>query len=141
MAHFLIIVYKYRGKRAKGEVSEEKLEALRNGVKIIENSEWKTAPAKVRLLGISNMRDIAHLLDENPSKLRHTRLGDVKVTHIEITITEGKKHQVKKMARAVGMYIVYLERISVCGIALDESLARGEYRPLTAEELLKLNIF
>ena len=126
---------------AKGEVSEEKLEALRNGVKIIENSEWKTAPAKVRLLGISNMRDIAHLLDENPSKLRHTRLGDVKVTHIEITITEGKKHQVKKMARAVGMYIVYLERISVCGIALDESLARGEYRPLTAEELLKLNIF
>ena len=125
---------------AKGEISEGKLDALRNGVKISEKSDIKTLPARVSLLGVSNMRNIAHLLEDNPSKLRHTRLGDVKVSHIEITITEGKKHQVKKMARAVGMYIVYLERISVCGITLDGALARGEYRQLTNEELERLNI-
>ena len=52
----------------------------------------------------------------------------------EITLTEGKFHQIKLMAKAVRNAVTTLERISFAGIALDPSLARGEYRELTGEE-------
>lgn len=124
---------------ARGEISEEKLRALEEGVRISQKDDKVTAPARVKLLGFSTMREIRHLINENEARLKHTRRGDIRVTHIEITITEGKKHQVKLMARAVGMYIVYLERISIGGVALDPALKRGEFRPLTTSELALLN--
>lgn len=52
----------------------------------------------------------------------------------EITLTEGKYHQIKRMLEAVDNKIIYLERLSFGGISLDSSLARGEYRYLTEEE-------
>lgn len=52
----------------------------------------------------------------------------------EITITEGKFHQIKRMFEAVNNRIVSLERVSFAGIPLDPSLARGAFRELTEEE-------
>ena len=52
----------------------------------------------------------------------------------EITIREGKFHQIKRMFEAVGSSITSLERIRFGGLSLDESLERGEWRYLTAEE-------
>ena len=52
----------------------------------------------------------------------------------EITLTEGKYHQIKRMLEAVDNKITYLERISFGSIELDTSLERGEWRYLTAEE-------
>ena len=52
-----------------------------------------------------------------------------------ITITEGRKHQVKRMLKSVGCYVVYLKRVSIGGLWLDERLKKGEYRELTEEEL------
>jgi 16S rRNA pseudouridine516 synthase len=54
---------------------------------------------------------------------------------IELTITEGKFHQVKRMFEAVGKKVVYLKRISVGPLPLDETLELGEYRELTDEEV------
>lgn len=54
---------------------------------------------------------------------------------IELTITEGKFHQVKRMFEAVGKRVVYLKRISMGPLQLDESLELGEYRELTDEEI------
>ena len=51
-----------------------------------------------------------------------------------ITITEGKFHQIKRMFHAVGSEIDELERIAFGPLTLDPTLARGEYRYLTAEE-------
>jgi 16S rRNA pseudouridine516 synthase len=42
------------------------------------------------------------------------------------------------MMRAVGCKVVYLKRLSIAGVALDEKLPLGEYRPLTDEELERL---
>lgn len=53
----------------------------------------------------------------------------------EITITEGKFHQIKRMFEAVGNKIIYLERISFGEIPLDTSLKRGEWRYLTDAEI------
>ena len=52
----------------------------------------------------------------------------------EITLTEGKYHQIKRMLEAVNNKITYLERISFGTIMLDTSLARGEWRYLTPSE-------
>ena len=52
----------------------------------------------------------------------------------EITITEGKFHQIKRMLEAVCNKIVFLERVEFAGIPLDRSLARGEWRELTPHE-------
>ncbi len=52
-----------------------------------------------------------------------------------LTITEGKYHQVKRMFAAVGNRVVNLHRARVGAVELDENLAPGEYRPLTAEEI------
>ncbi len=52
----------------------------------------------------------------------------------EISVTEGKFHQIKRMFQAVCNKITYLERIRFADIPLDESLARGEWRELTEKE-------
>ena len=52
----------------------------------------------------------------------------------EITLVEGKYHQIKRMLEAVNNKIIYLERISFGGILLDPSLSRGEWRYLTPDE-------
>ncbi len=55
-----------------------------------------------------------------------------------ITITEGRKHQVKRMLKAVGCYVVYLKRISIGELRLDEALQKGQYRELTDDEVRSL---
>ena len=52
----------------------------------------------------------------------------------EITLIEGKYHQIKRMLEAVGNKITYLERISFGSIALDPALKRGEWRYLEPNE-------
>jgi 16S rRNA pseudouridine516 synthase len=53
----------------------------------------------------------------------------------QITITEGKYHQIRRMFGAVGNKVVYLERISEGTIVLDANLKRGEWRYLSQQEL------
>ena len=60
--------------------------------------------------------------------------GDLPACEGEITIHEGKFHQIKRMFHAVGSEITYLERIRFGGLSLDESLCRGEWRYLTSGE-------
>ncbi|WP_342510471.1 pseudouridine synthase [Sporosarcina sp. FSL K6-1522] len=68
-----------------------------------------------------------------PGQLRI--LKSAEVSEIELTITEGKFHQVKRMFEAVGKKVVYLKRLSMGPLVLDETLALGAYRELTEAEL------
>ena len=54
---------------------------------------------------------------------------------IQLTIHEGKFHQVKRMFEAVGCSVTYLKRLSMGPLGLDAALAPGEYRRLTDEEI------
>lgn len=92
--------------RCEKPLSPADVETLTRGVDIGEKSS--TRPAIVRLT------------DE---------------TNGEITVTEGKYHQIKRMFTAIGNEIVYLERIAFSDIPLDPSLARGEWRFLTPDEI------
>lgn len=68
-----------------------------------------------------------------PSKLEIIHSGET--SEIELTIFEGKFHQVKRMFEAVGKRVVFLKRISMGDLKLDPNLKYGEYRELTNEEL------
>ena len=52
----------------------------------------------------------------------------------EITVCEGRWHQVRRMLKAVGLTVTALERVSIGALTLDENLPYGEYRTLTREE-------
>lgn len=96
----------------EGEVTEEDIVAFRNGVTLDDG--YVTKPGELVILKSGLMSDI------------------------ELTITEGKFHQVKRMFQAVGKRVVYLKRISMGSLKLDETLELGEYRELTDEELEEL---
>ena len=72
-----------------------------------------------------------------PGQLHIIKSGDT--SEIELTITEGKFHQVKRMFEAVGKKVVYLKRLSMGPLSLDETLPLGSYRELTIEEVDLLN--
>ena len=86
-------------------LTEEDIDLLCRGVDIGEKSS--TRPAKV--------------------KLTSDRSG-------EISVTEGKYHQIKRMFQAVCNKITYLERITFADIPLDTTLVRGEWRELSDKE-------
>lgn len=87
-------------------VTSDMVQALEQGVDIGE--EKLTLPAKVKV---------------------------IEDKEIELTITEGKFHQVKRMLKAVNNEVVYLKRLSMGSLMLDESLELGQYRPLTEKEV------
>ena len=57
---------------------------------------------------------------------------------ISLTITEGRFHQVKRMLHTVGNEVVYLKRIRMDRLQLEDSLEKGAYRRLTDEEVESL---
>ena len=66
-----------------------------------------------------------------------TRPAGVKVLEeriIELTISEGRYHQVKRMLAAVGNHVEALHRVRIGQVELDKELRLGEYRELTPEE-------
>lgn len=96
-------------------VTEEDAEAFRQGVELDDG--YKTKPAELTILSSG-----------------HT-------SEIELTIVEGKFHQVKRMFEAVGKKVTYLKRISMGPLELDEKLELGEYRELTDEEIEALQSY
>lgn len=71
-----------------------------------------------------------------PGDLTILRSGET--SEIELIITEGKFHQVKRMFEAVGKRVTYLKRLKMGSLELDSSLELGQYRPLTEKELEEL---
>ena len=76
-----------------------------------------------------------------PADLKILSVSDEEyMTEAEITIREGKFHQVKRMFSSVGAEVIYLKRLSMGPLVLDPGLAPGEYRRLTPDELTSLGV-
>ncbi len=93
----------------KGLVTESDIKAFNSG--IIIDGGYKTMPGHLTLL-------------------KH---GDI--SEVEVIIYEGKYHQIKRMFKARGKEVIYLKRLSMGNLLLDEQLELSEYRELTNEEL------
>lgn len=113
LAHELLSPKKHVDKvyyaKVEGIVTESDVEAFHMGVDIGEAKP--TLPAELEILHSGERSEI------------------------RLTIREGKFHQVKRMFEAVGKTVLYLKRLSMGNLVLDETLKKGEYRPLTQEEL------
>jgi len=97
----------------EGEITEEAIDMLRNGVEL---EDGITHPSKVRLLG-----------SKEGSSL------------IEIIIHEGRNRQIRRMTQAVGYPIITLSRTKIADLE-DKSLKPGQYRELTLAEIQSLKI-
>ncbi|SFB37185.1 16S rRNA pseudouridine516 synthase [Lentibacillus halodurans] len=62
-------------------------------------------------------------------------------SQVQVTVTEGKFHQVKRMFEAVGKKVVYLKRLRMGSLILDDELNTGEFRELTDAEVDRLKNF
>ena len=67
-------------------------------------------------------------------------LADTQESEIQLTITEGKYHQVKRMVKAVGKEVLTLHRETMGDFTLPADLARGTYRGMTPAELALLGV-
>jgi len=90
-------------------LNEDDIKALETGVELI--GDGITKPAKIEVIS---------------------------PTEIKLSITEGMYHQVKRMLKAVGNEVIYLKRLSMGPVILDETLKEGSYRRLTEKEILSL---
>lgn len=121
LAHNLLSPRKHVPKtyfaRVEWEVTEEDIEAFSQGVTLDDG--YETLPGILKILSAGN--EDSGVLSE-----------------IELTIMEGKFHQVKRMFQAVDKKVAYLKRISMGPLSLDPSLALGQVRELTDEELTAL---
>lgn len=97
-----------------GQVDLHDAEAFRQGVELDDG--YVTKPAELTILSVSES-------------------GGAFLSKIELTIVEGKFHQVKRMFESVGKKVVYLKRLKMGALLLDEYLALGSYRELTEAEL------
>ena len=107
---------------------------MENGIKLEEN--FITKNAKIEIIknnfekNSENFEFIENKKTENNVKENENL--------VYITISEGKFHQVKRMFKAVGNEVLYLKRLKMGNLWLDESLELGKYRELTEEELNSL---
>ena len=110
-----------------GVLTDEDIQQLETGI-LLKGAHSLTAPAKVFLTGTALLSDILPSLHpEIQEKSRHNR-PDHPVVFGQITVTEGKKHQIRRMMKAVRCCVISLKRISIDSIKLDESLNPGEWK-------------
>ena len=119
---------------------DEKLTALPATLRVL--STGKTVAALRRALGFTatserllriRLAGPAFIGAEEPADIT----DDTLVSEVEITIQEGKFHQIKKMVKALpgGKEILYLRRITMGALRLDPDLAPGEFRKLRQDEI------
>ena len=104
---------------------EAALKQLRTGVDVLD---YRTRPAKARLI-----EEPAVAPRDPPVRFRL----NVPTAWIELTLTEGRNRQVRRMTAAVGFPTLRLIRVAIGALRL-EGLRPGEWRDLTADELRRL---
>lgn len=102
----------------EGIVDETDIRAFANGLPIGDADLAIALPAKLTIL--------------------KTEPSEKPLSYINVTLQEGKFHQVKRMFQAVGKKVLYLKRIRFGALTLPDDLPSGQYRELTEDEILLL---
>ena len=119
---------------AFGELTIEEIKKIETGIDIT-GDENLTKPAILKIEKAGMFETLRREMDIEDFLHKKKNLYNQKVISGYLTITEGRKHQVKRMLKAMGCYVVYLKRISIGPIELDETLEKGQYRVLSEQEL------
>ena len=122
--------------RAFGTLTQDDLRQMERGVVLPATGEM-TRPARAQLLQYSTIGESEGYLPEFRRE-KYLKNPQRPVTAAKLWITEGRKHQVKLMVKAVGAHVFYLRRLAMGSLRLDASLAPGQYRALTEDEVRML---
>ena len=114
---------------ALGTLDKEKLRKLSEGVLLI-GSDRPTTSASVTVTGTSILSKVVpHLHPDMQEKLKYN-LPDHPVVFGTITISEGRKRQIRRMLKVVGCCVIRLKRISMGDLILEPKLKPGEYKEI-----------
>ena len=122
---------------ALGSLDKEAKTRLEQGI-FIRNDEIQTKPAKIEVEKCGMYNEFKHEIGIENLYNSYSSQYNQPVVAGYLTISEGRKHQVKRMLKAAGCYVVYLKRVSIGSLRLDETLEKGQYRLLTEVEIRKL---
>lgn len=114
-----------------GDLPGDAIDIFKEGMEL---DDFTTMPAELEVVGEPDMETEYSGKD---AVVVHREMGE-KVTTVKLTIQEGKFHQVKRMLAAVGCEVIYLKRLRMGKLLLDDSLAPGEYRELSGEEVKQI---
>ena len=114
---------------ALGTLDAEKITILESGV-MLKGASKLTAPAKVTVTDTTILSEVLPTLHPEIQKNTCHNRPEHPIVIGTITITEGRKHQVRRMLKAVGCCIIYLKRISMGDIVLDKNLKPGEWKEI-----------
>ena len=122
---------------AAGDPDGEAVRTIQNGM-LLKGLPAPTLPCRFEILG----RGVISEISEPIFPIRRPLLDapDTPVFRARIVLREGKRHQIKRMLEAVGCTCLYLRRERFGPLILDPTLAPGEYRLLTEEEISLLRI-
>ena len=110
-----------------GDLNKERIRALENGV-LLKGAASLTSPARITITGHNILSDILPSLHPEVQASISSNLPDHPVTFGTITITEGKKRQIRRMMKSVHCCVIELKRISIGNICLDPQLKPGEWK-------------
>ena len=114
---------------ALGTLDKEKLRKLSEGVLLI-GSDRPTTSASVTVTGTSILSKVVPHLHPNMQEKLKYNLPDHPVVFGTITISEGRKRQIRRMLKVVGCCVIRLKRISMGDLILDPKLKPGEYKEI-----------
>lgn len=117
-----------------GTLNSDKVEMLKEGI-AIKGECGQVKAFDVEVTDNKVLSDVLNLFSGKRTSRLYKNKDTQPVVIGNIIITEGKKHQVKRMLKAAGCYVIYLKRTEIGNIKLDEKLNTGEYRELTKEEV------
>ena len=116
---------------ALGTLDGQKLKMLSEGV-LLTGSDLPTKGAEITVTGTSVLADVFPTLHPDMQKKLAHNLPNHPVVSGTITISEGRKRQIRRMLKVAGCCVIRLKRISMGSIVLDENLAPGEYKEIEA---------
>ncbi|ACO04038.1 MULTISPECIES: 16S rRNA pseudouridine(516) synthase [Persephonella] len=99
----------------KGDISDLDLSRFEKEGIVLKKEKYRTKPFKINIISTSEER-----------------------SEIYITVREGKYHIVKRIMEELGHPVLYLKRVRIGPLRLDEDLEEGDFRELTDEEIEKL---
>ena len=118
---------------ALGDPTDEQLNSLEKGV-LLKGSRTLTAPAKIEITKKCVLKDVLPSLHPEIARQTEHNHPEHPVIFGKITVTEGKKHQVRRMLKSIRCCIIYLKRISMGDYQLDPALAPGEWKEIFLNE-------
>ena len=117
-----------------GKVTQEDVDAFAAGLEI--DGGEVCLPASLNVESTTCLKGLStEYRQKFPPKSEANLSEDDALSFIRITIREGKYHQIKRMCKKRGHEVLYLKRLTMGPLTLDESLPLGAYRPLTPEEI------